>query len=397
MIFNKWNTLFILLLILSCNCYVKAEELSEKKEKSKTELHLVDKKATPETKALYANLWEVRNRGCMFGHHEGLLYGRNWKNDANRSDVKDVCGDFPAVLSLDFAKIEYNQENSINGPLFSDVRRVTKEAYARGEVITYCWHADNPLTGNNAWDNSDNTVVKEILIEGSAMNLKFKTWLDNIAAFNSTLKDENGIHIPIIFRPFHEHTQAWNWWGKKCATEEEFIGLWKFTIKYLRDVKQVHNFIYAISPQMDFVQVKEDLLYRWPGDDFVDFMGMDCYHGNNTEAFVNNLANLASLSKEKMKPFGVTETGVEGILKEGKPYKDYWTKEMMTPLTGSGASLVIMWRNMYDPSGSGHHFYAPFEGHPSSDNFNEFYKSAATIFSNDLPDMYKMPEGFVVK
>lgn len=391
------NYLLMLLFVLLSNSCEKTELPDEGTEEKSIELSMVDKNATAETKALYANLWEMRNQGCMFGHHEDLLYGRNWINEAGGSDIKDVCGDYPAVVSLDFAKIEHNQEKSINGPLFTDVRRVVKEAYARGEVITFCWHVDNPLTGGTSWDNSSNNVAKEILTEGSAMNQKFKAWLDNLAAFNSTLKDDNGVQIPVIFRPFHEHTQTWSWWGKKCTTEEEFIGLWKFTINYLRDVKQVHNFIYAISPQMDYVQPKENLLFRWPGDDYVDFLGMDCYHGPDTEAFINNLTNLASVSKEKMKPFGVTETGVEGILKDNQPYTEYWTNEMMTPLTGRRASLVVLWRNMYDPSGSRNHFYAPYKGHPSSDNFVKFYKSSVTVFSNDLPDMYTMPEGYIIK
>jgi mannan endo-1,4-beta-mannosidase len=60
-------------------------------------LQLVDKDATAETKALYANLWKVQGNGFMFGHHDGLLYGREWISEPGRSDVKEVCGDYPAV------------------------------------------------------------------------------------------------------------------------------------------------------------------------------------------------------------------------------------------------------------------------------------------------------------
>ncbi|HKM93409.1 MAG TPA: glycosyl hydrolase [Prolixibacteraceae bacterium] len=388
------NIITILLtVILLGNCDI-AQTLENNIDSEIIELSMYDKDASAETKALYANLWAIRKQGCMVGHHESLLYGRNWNNEPGRSDIKDICGDYPAVVSLDFAKIEYQADSSINGPLFNDVRRVTKEAYARGEVITYCWHADNPLTGGTAWDNSSKKVVSEILKDGSAINIKFKTWLDNLAAFANTLTDNNGRPIPIIFRPFHEHTQTWNWWGKKCATEEEFIGLWRFTLNYLRNEKQIHHFIYAISPQMDFVQPSEDLLFRWPGDDYVDFLGMDCYHGTNIEAFTNNLTNLSKLSHQKMKPFGVTETGLEGL---GNNYNEYWTNEMLSPLSGRSASLVVFWRNMYDPKGTRNHFYAPFKGQSSSNNFLKFYKSQVTLFSKDLPPMYQMPKGYEIK
>lgn len=365
--------------------------------KAALELTMVDKQATAETKALYSQLWALQSKGTMFGHHESLAYGRNWNNEPGRSDIKDVCGDYPAVCAMDFSKIEHNSKNSINGIPFNDVRRLIQEARQRGEVITMCWHVDNPLTGGTSWDNSNNTVVKEILREGSEMNIKFKSWLDNLAAFNATLTDGKGKPIPIIFRPFHEHTQTWNWWGKKCATEEEFIGLWKFTIQYLRDSKNVHNFIYAISPQMDRVQPKSDILFRWPGDEYVDFIGMDCYHGTDTEAFINNVNNITAISAEKLKPCGVTETGLEGIQTDGKPYSDYWTREILAPISGKKLSLVVAWRNAYDPNGEKSHFYGPFAGHASAANFVEFYKNPATLFSKDLPDMYSMAKGITIK
>lgn len=40
-------------------------------------LSIVDKQATPETKALYSNLWTIGQKGFMFGHHDDLMYGRN--------------------------------------------------------------------------------------------------------------------------------------------------------------------------------------------------------------------------------------------------------------------------------------------------------------------------------
>lgn len=370
----------------------------DKEEEENVVLQLVDKNATAETKALYSQLWKVQSTGTMFGHHEGLAYGRDWNDEQGRSDVKEVCGDYPAVYSSDFSKVEQGQETNINGVNFTTVRRTVQEARSRGEVITMCWHVDNPLTGGDSWDNSNKTVVKEILSEGSATHIKFKAWLDNLAAYNATLTDEQGNLIPIIFRPFHEHTQTWSWWGKSCTTQQEFIALWKFTVDYLRDVKGVHNFIYAISPQMDSPLSREDFLFRYPGDDYVDFIGMDAYHGTNTAAFMQNLRNLSLLSKEKKKPCGVTETGIEGIRKgDGSEYTNYWTEEMLTPLIGRNVSLVVMWRNQYDPSHTGHHFYGPWAGHSSAADFVTFYESPITLFSKDLPNMYQMAEGVTVE
>lgn len=360
------------------------------------ELNIVDKSATTETKALYSQLWKIQDKGFMFGHHDDLVYGRKWYNQPGGSDTKDVCGDYPAVFSVDFAEVMDDRSLSNND---NAIRlRCIKEARARGEVIIACCHLNNPLTNGDAWDNTNVTVAKQILTEGSVTNIRFKTWLDRLAVFASTLKDDQGKLIPVIFRPFHEHTQSWSWWGSSCTTQAEFINLWRFTVTYLRDTKGVHQFIYAISPQMDGTQTKEEILFRWPGDDYVDFMGMDCYHGLNTAAFMNNLRNLSLLSQEKKKPCGVTETGIEGIKNsDGSDCTDYWTKQILTPLTGRKVSMVVMWRNKYDPSSSGVHYYSVFPGQASVTNFTTLYKSSISLFSKDLPDMYTMAERVTIK
>jgi len=390
---NLIFTALINVFLLSA-CDKKGDEPVVKQDLT-VQLSIVDKSATTETKALYSQLWKIQDKGFMFGHHDDLVYGRKWYNQPGGSDTKDVCGDYPAVFSVDFAEVMddrslSNNDNSIR-------QRCIKEARARGEVIIACCHLNNPLTNGDAWDNTNVTVAKQILTEGSATNIRFKTWLDRLAAFASTLKDDQGKLIPVIFRPFHEHTQSWSWWGSSCTTQAEFINLWRFTVTYLRDTKGVHQFIYAISPQMDGTQTKEEILFRWPGDDYVDFMGMDCYHGLNTAAFMNNLRNLSLLSQEKKKPCGVTETGIEGIKNsDGSDCTDYWTKQILTPLTGRKVSMVVMWRNKYDPSSSGVHYYSVFPGQASVIDFTTLYKSSISLFSKDLPDMYKLADSVTI-
>jgi len=397
---KRMNWLILLLFtIISCSkdspeVDVTDDETGEEIEN--TTLSLVDSKATDATNALYANLWEVQQNGTMFGHHDDLIYGRNWYTENGRSDIKDVVGDYPAVFSVDVAEIM--DDRSDVSELNDDRIRTIKEARSRGEVIIANMHLNNPLTGGDSWDNSSNFVAKEILTDGSPTQIKYQGWLDKLADFANNLKDKEGDLIPIIFRPFHEHTQTWSWWGRSATTQNEFIQLWKFTIDYLKDSRNVHNFIYAISPQLDQAGSKDSFLFRWPGDNYVDFIGMDSYHGTNTTAFSTNLRNLSLLSQEKMMPCGVTETGVEGIRQaDGTSIKDYWTSEIGVPLTGKEISMVVLWRNKYDPNNTGYHYFAPFDGEPTAPNFRDFYDMSHILFSGDLPNMYSMPNDVTVK
>lgn len=356
----------------------------------KTTLRLVDQNATAKTKALYSNLWAIQEVGFMFGHHDDLFYGRRWYNEPNRSDTKDVVGDYPAVLSIDFAPIMDDRHESDASE--NEIReRVCKEAYNRGMVIIACLHLNNPLTGGDSWDNSSNQVAIEILKDGSSTQIKFNKWLDRLAEFALNLKDDYGEIIPVILRPFHEHTQSWSWWGSTCTTTSQYIALWKYTIDYLKNNKGVHSFIYAISPQMDSAKSIDDFYYRWPGDDYVDFIGMDSYQGINNNVFVNNLRSLSSAAIAKKKPCGVTEIGVEGFSKE-----DYWTNNILAPMTGRKVSMVVTWRNKYDPAEEGSHYFSVFKGHISENDFVTFYNNPLTFFAADLPDMYTMAENVIL-
>lgn len=80
----------------------------------------------------------------------------------------------------------------------------------------------------------------------------------------------------MIFRPYHEFDGDWFWWGRSHCTIDEFKTLWRFTVAYLRDSLEVHNFIYAFSPDNKF-NTESEFLERYPGDEWVDMVGMDNY------------------------------------------------------------------------------------------------------------------------
>jgi len=371
-------------------CQEKVDPEKDDPEGEAVVLTLADPGATAETKALYANLWAIRDKGWMFGHHDDLMYGRKWYGTEGGSDTKDVCGDYPAVYSLDLSSF-MDERSETEGEENALRLKLIKEAYDRGMVITACLHLNNPLTGGDAWDNSSNQVAAEILKTGSPTQVKFNGWLDKLVAVAKNLKGADGKVIPVIIRPFHEHTQTWSWWGSSCTTTQEFIDLWRYFVDYLKKAG-VHSFIYAISPQMDSKKVESDFLFRWPGDEYVDFIGMDCYQGIKNDIFLGNLKLLSKLSTDKKKPAGVTETGVEGF-----KVTDYWITNIAAPMAGRKMSLLVTWRNKYDPLGQGTHYFSVFPGHVSEESFRQMYDRSDTFFCQDLPRMYVPAQNITVR
>ena len=355
-------------------------------------LTMVDPDATPATKALYSNLWAIREKGWMYGHQNDLINGRLWQYDEGRSETKDVCGDYPGVFAVDVASFMDGREVPLQTLEENPVKlRAIKEAYDRGMVVMACMHLNNPLTGGDSWDNSSAEVAAEILRSGSPTQAKFNLWLDNLADLAKSLKGSDGVQIPLILRPFHEHGHPWSWWGSSCTTAQEYIGLWKFLVDGMK-ARGVHTFIYAISPAMNGKQVESDFLYRWPGDEYVDFMGMDCYLGINNTVFLNNLKLLSKLSTDKKKPCGVTEIGVEGFKNP-----DYWIENIAAPMAGRKMSMLVTWSNKYDPLGQGNVYFSVYPGHPSEESFRQMYARSDTYFCKDLPPMYRMAENVIVK
>lgn len=344
-----------------------------------------DKEATKETKALYNNLKTLAQKGFMFGHQDALAYGVNWKYEKGRSDVKDVTGDYPAVYGWDLGGIERdNSSVNLDGVPFKKMKQFIREAYDRGGVITVSWHADSPWgNGKNAWDTTHGTVTS--ILPGGVNHELFKTWLDKVAGFFSSLKGSKGEAIPVLFRPFHELTGNWFWWCRNTCSEEEFRILWRFVSYYLQKEKGLHNLLYVYNTSGDF-KSKEEFLQRYPGDDMVDMLSFDAYQYDDPQKsdwFVKNTNGLLQMvgeaAKERNKLFAFGETGYEAI-----PYAAWWTNTLLKAIGENKISYVLVWRNHGLASWNNKmHYYAPYKGQVSENDFLQFYQLPQSILEKE--------------
>ena len=343
------------------------------------EINLADSFSTKQTKVLYYNLKKLDAGKFLFGHQDATGYGVGWNNDDDRSDVKSVCGSYPALAG-------WGLNGIAKGNLDERAVYRAKKFYSMGAVNTFEWHMDNPLGGDFYWKNRQ-TDEKPVptLLKGGANHGFYKTQLTNLANFFRMLKGGNGESIPVIFRPFHEHTGSWFWWGAEHCSIEEYQQLWQFTVEFMRDSLCLHNLIYAYSP--DRFNSKEQYLERYPGDKYVDVVAFDDYGNLNNSSgrnnFINELEIVGNLAIEKNKICAISETGLEGI-----PNTTWFTEILMDPILANNftkqVKYVMVWRN----ANSTHH-YAPYPGHTSSPDFVNFYNNPATLFVDDnLPELY---------
>jgi mannan endo-1,4-beta-mannosidase len=351
-------------------------------------LKLIDEKATAETKALYRNLYKLSEKHILFGHQHATEYGHGWFGDEGRSDVKSVTGSHPAVIGADFSGLSGRPDSMIEKEKIS-LRKHISDTYNRGGVTTVAWHFNNPVSaGGFYWKDSVSLPAVKLIIPGGAQHEKYTAILRNIGEFVKTIKGADGKAVPMIFRPWHEFDGDWFWWGKAHCTTEEFTTLWKFTVSYLRDSLQVYNLIYAFSPDCKFTSEAE-YLERYPGNEWVDILGMDDYADfgrdgkYNLDAGISKLAIVSDYAVKAHKVAAFTETGLESI-----PNPDWWTGTLLKALQAKKLRLayVLVWRN---DAKSATHFYAPFPGQASEADFLKFYHDPYTLFENDLRKIYK--------
>ncbi len=346
-----------------------------------------DQNAGERTVILFNNLKALAPDYIMVGHQDALSYGVKWVGDENRSDLHDVTGSHPAVFGWDIGGIDIGLAKNLDSVPFDQMRKNMISVFEAGGLNTISWHAYNPLNGKDSWVDTQIAVdVVGQILPGGARHADFLKNLDRTGAFLASLRSKNGELIPVVFRPWHEHSGSWFWWGRLHCTREQYIELYRFTIQYLREKHALNNLLIAFSPDIGYTNAAE-YLERYPGDDMVDVIGVDDYHSlrqNKPGNLIRNLEIIAAVAKEKGKIAAFTETGCTNM-----EDKKYFTEKLLPVLQHSELtryiSWVLFWRN-----GNKKHHFMPYRGHKSAADFRRFVAHPMILMQNDLPDLYRV-------
>lgn len=368
--------LFLVLMLQLTACSAEFSSIKYQKELG---IKLADTMATKETVNLFYNLKKISTKKIIFGHQNSTAYGVGWSDEPGRSDVKDVTDSYPGLYGWDFADITPPRKKKDE-----KLKDFVLSAYQRGGINTFCWHYSNPVSGGSFYDT---TVAVRHILPGASHNKDYVMALDSIAEYAKTLVDADGNLIPVIFRPFHEFDGSWFWWGKRFCSREEFIQLWQFTVSYLRDQKGVKNFLYAFSPDRMFYSETE-FLDRYPGDEYVDVVGMDNYYdftpnGDGLDWVTKKLQIVSKVARDRNKIAAFTETGLESI-----PDSTWWTNTLLPVVNKDSVNIayLMVWRNANKK-----HHYAPYKGAVSEKDFVKFKNDPKIIFEDKLPKVYIFP------
>ena len=196
---------------------------------------LVNRNATANTKKLYSFLKDSYGKYVITGQQcDGGINGNEFKA------IKNLTGDYPALLGLDL--MDYTPSRTAFGASSSAVEKAIEFAN-KGGIVTLCWHWNAPTEYLNSTANSSDGWWGGFYTQSSKFDIakvmngqdaKGKKLLDrDIKEIAKQLKRLEKAGVPVIWRPLHEASGGWFWWGAKGS--DAYKKLWKYLYnKYIR-------------------------------------------------------------------------------------------------------------------------------------------------------------------
>lgn len=385
-----------------------------------TQVQLADFAADESTVALYQYLKSVgQTDAVIYGHMEDTVL-KAGSSQLSESDTKDLTGSIAGLDGFDCGNLfagfaaKYNAMHpeaiAIPETTQGDIQAAAifaNDSLEQGSLITLSAHMPNfafatikDKDAKQSYDRYDYTTADSYYLKGDVMNQimpggayndQYEAYLDMVSEY------ANQVEGTLLFRPFHENTGSWFWWGKAFCAEETYKSVFKYTVEYLRDEKGVHNLLYVYGPGSEASSL-EEYGERYPGDEYVDIIGFDTYDNNPSSDesgynFQTNFENSVRLTDEFAKAhdklFAVSEIGIASMQDTGN-LRPQWFSEIMDILTNPeyDCSYFMTWTNYSKSS-----YYTPYvdsvdedgtlHGHELMDPFIEFFNNEKSIFASD--------------
>jgi mannan endo-1,4-beta-mannosidase len=124
--------------------------------------------------------------------------------------VTNITGQTPGLWGGDMmftSSDSANRQNVINQ---------AKTQWANGSLVALTWHVcppTGPATCNfegGVKSSITATQFQQIVTAGTALNTTWKQRMEQVVPYLLQLRDAG---VPVLWRPFHEMNETWNWWG----------------------------------------------------------------------------------------------------------------------------------------------------------------------------------------
>jgi mannan endo-1,4-beta-mannosidase len=239
--------------------------------------------------------------------------------DEDAAYMLATTGVRPAIMGGDL--LRYSPQFLIHEPLKSDeVARLISDHEA-GMDITLSWHWGSP-TG--IMDTKDKPWWRGFYADSTNFNVQRAVTDPHSPEYAATISDVHQIAIqlrrlqdagvPVLWRPLHEAQDQSFWWGAKGPGP--FKALWRLLYYQLTEVEGIHNLIWVFTSGGD---------PEWyPGDSFVDIVGIDAYPKDLHDP-QNAMWNTLQTQFVGRKPVTISEFGGIPDIPRMQRYGEWWS------------------------------------------------------------------------
>lgn len=216
---------------------------------------LVNSNASAEAKELMKYLTDNFGKRIITGQ-----YVSDWRN-IELEKIYENTLNYPAIRFGDMSQYSVNAAKPVPAEE-DDVSAALKWA-EKGGIVGYIWHWKAPLYENefysektdfdltNAVTDIDVALlspqkIDELYQEGSltAETVLLIHDIDNVSAQLLRLKEK---HVPVLWRPLHEASGDWFWWGSAGA--DSYKWLWNLLYRRQTEYHKLDNLIWIWSAQ----------------------------------------------------------------------------------------------------------------------------------------------------
>ncbi|MBQ8781354.1 MAG: beta-mannosidase [Oscillospiraceae bacterium] len=255
--------------------------------------------ADERTQRLYNFLCDVYGKYSLTGQ-----FADEGRKSSEIEKIRAATGKDFAVLGLDVSG--YSTCSVANGSDSNTIEYAYDWYTNGGGIVQLCWHWTTPEP--YCVNDQNNPWYKSFYKEGSKINLDKAMNGEDQEAYDLLMADIDAMAVelarlrdagvPVIWRPLHEASGGWFWWGDCKA--ESYIKLWNAMYDKMTNEHNLTNLIWEWNGQ--------DPAW-YPGDETVDIVSYDIYAGNHVySSYSGTFAECVESSSER-KLVALSENG----------------------------------------------------------------------------------------